>query len=382
MKKLSKLGLLFAALVAVCIVCACAATALAQESAAPLPLPEKVTPTYYSGAVTKITPQENAVDPSIPGDTVAVELKLQNGKTVTAPWSNNPEVSRSFIVKEGDKVVAMCTTVNNQESCDIMERQRTSGLVWLLAVFLAVIWFVTRKQGLRAAGTMILGLGVILFVIIPLILKGWSPLLVTVVGGIAILVPTIYLSHGFNTKSHIALGSILIAVLGIGILSLIFSNVLHLTGFTGEETNYLSQNINLRAVLLSAILLGALGVIDDIAMTQVSIVNELYHSNRNLSSLALFTRAMSVGQDHIASVINTLFLAYASVSLPLLILIAHNELPFFVALQQEPIATEIMRTLVGTIGLVLVVPLTTYIASQAISRYPERFPAEQHHHFH
>lgn len=356
---------------------------LALASSSPVRAQEVPTisePVYYKAKVTRITPTSTEGQ----SDTVAVTLTIaegtRTGNEVVAFWSNDQQRSRSFRITEGQSLIISCATVDTHENCDIMEQQRTKGLISLLILFLVVVWLVTKRNGLKAIGAMLIGLLVILFVIIPLILKGWPPLTITILAGAVILIPSIYLSHGFNTKSHIALIGIGVAVCVIGILSLLFSDALALMGSTGEETNYLNPAINLRAILLSAILLGALGVVDDIAMTQVSIVNELYHSNKKLTTGSLFIRAMEVGKDHVASVVNTLFLAYAGVSLPLLILMQQNDLPFWVAINYEPLATEVMRTVVGTIGLILVVPLTTYIAAQAITRYPEKFPAEAHHH--
>lgn len=339
---------------------------------------------YYKAQVSNIETDHTADEAQ--NDNIIVTLDVRNGdkqgQQVTALWSGDIAQSRGFDVAKGDNLIVSCTTYEGQENCVIVERQRTAALIWLGVLFLAAVWGVTKKQGVKAVIAMGIGLAVILFVIVPLILKGVSPFLVTMVGGLVILVPSIYLSHGFTTKSHIALVSIVLAAVVIAVLSLIFSNAMQLTGYVSEESNYIDAAINLRAILLSGILLGALGVIDDIAVTQVAIVNELHHSNSRLSAFALFKRGIQVGKDHIGSVINTLFLAYAGVSLPLIILTQQNQLPFFVAINQEVVATEIMRTLVGTIGLILVVPLTTYIAAELITRYPHRFPAGEHHHVH
>lgn len=347
-----------------------------------------VLPTFYPVVVTDVTPYNPPLEDGTLGNsdasvvTMRVNGTQDKGKTIEALWSNNDQTTRNFKVKSGDKLIATCTTIENQESCSIVSQQRNTGLVLLLLLFIGATWAVTRTHGLRAILSMVIGLAVILFAIVPLIVRGYPPLIVTLLGGITIIVPTLYISHGYKMKSHIALGSIFTMTIVIGILSLIFSHTLQLMGMGSEEALYLSRDINLQSVLLSAILLGTLGVIDDLALTQISIINELYHSNPQLSAASLYRRAMKIGQDHISSVINTLFLAYAGVSLPLLILIQQSQLPAFVALQQEQIATEIMRTIVGTIGLILVVPLSSYITARVIVRYPHKFPAEAHHHHH
>lgn len=341
---------------------------------------------FYKAEVTKVetvTPENPTEEPD---GTVTVTVKLKNGaykgQTVVTSWNNDTATSRIFQVAEDDNLIVACAMVSNELTCSIVDQQRSSGLLILLGVFLLTIWFVARKHGLMAFLSLIFGLFVIVSAMIPLILNGAPPLLVAILAGLIIIVPSIYLSHGFNAQSHIALASIGVATIIIAVLATVFSALLHLHGSIGEESLYIQENINLKSLLLGAIVLGAFGVIDDIAMTQVSIVNELHHSNKKLSAYALFKRAMQVGRDHIASVINTLFLAYIGVGLPLLVLLRQNDLPLMVAIQQEPLATEIMRTLVGTTGLILVVPLATYLAAQIITRRPELFPEKAHHHIH
>ncbi|HEY1074325.1 MAG TPA: YibE/F family protein [Patescibacteria group bacterium] len=343
---------------------------------------------FYSVKVTNVSPYTPSTELETLESSDAILISMQvtggkdKGKFIDALWSNNDQTTRNFDVHSGDTLIATCTLIDKQENCSIVSQQRSTGLILLVILFCIVTWAVTRIHGLRAILSMIIGLAVILFAIVPLIVKGYSPLMVTILGGIIIIVPSLYISHGYKMKSHIALGSIFAMTVVIGLLSLGFSHLLQLIGTGTEEALYLSRDINLQSVLLSAILLGTLGVIDDLALTQISIINELYHSNPSLSASSLYHRAMKIGQDHISSVINTLFLAYAGVSLPLLILIQQSELPAFVALQQEQIATEIMRTIIGTIGLILVVPLASYITAQLIIRKPEKFPAEAHHHSH
>lgn len=349
----------------------------AQES------PAIVEQKFYHAVVTGVTTENSGEESN--GGTVNVELGLtdkpRRDTKVTALWSNDP-TSRNFLVHKGDRVIVSCTILENEETCDIVSRDRSRALGAIFALFLATIWFISRKQGIKALLAMGLSIVIISAVIIPLILNGWSPFIVSLVGGLLILIPSIYITHGLTYKSHTALLAIGVASIIIVILAAFFTGQLQLMGMGSDESLYLNPSINLSGVLLSSILLGTLGVIDDLAFTQVSIVNELYHSNSKLSGRALFLRAMQVGHDHIASVINTLFLAYVGVALPLLILIQQNDIPIGIAIQQEALATEIMRTLIGTIGLLFVVPLATWLAARFILAHPSRFPALDHHHLH
>jgi uncharacterized membrane protein len=341
---------------------------------------QEVVDTYYTATVEEVTPKP--AEDGTPTDTVEVRLNREGQSSTTAFWSDAQDNPRTFAVKKDDKLIIRCTTIEGTETCEILSQVRLWPLVMLLALFATIIMAITRKQGVRSLAAMVLGGAVIMLVIVPLLLKGVSPLLVTIVGGVAILFPTIYLSHGFEAKSHIALVSIVVMVILIGLVSMGFTDWLNLMGTGSEEAMYLTSELNLRSILISAMILGALGVIDDLAVTQIEIVSELHHSNPKLSVASLIRRALHIGQSHIASVINTLFLAYAGVSLPLLLLIDQVGVPWWVAVQQEQIATEIMRTAVGTIGLILVVPLATYLAALVVHRRPEWFPLKPHHHHH
>lgn len=341
---------------------------------------QEVIDVYYTATVEAVTPKP--AEDGTPTDTVEVRLNREGHSSTTAFWSDAEDNPRTFVVKQGDKLIVRCTTIEGTETCEILSQVRLWPLVSLLALFATIIIVITRKQGVRSLAAMVLGGAVIMLVIVPLLLNGVSPLLVTIIGGVAILFPTIYLSHGFEAKSHIALVSIVVMVILIGLVSMAFTSWLQLMGTGSEEAMYLTSDLNLRSILISAMILGALGVIDDLAVTQIEIVSELHHSNPKLSIASLIGRALHIGQSHIASVINTLFLAYAGVSLPLLLLIRQVGVPWWVAIQQEQIATEIMRTAIGTIGLILVVPLATYLAALVVHRRPEWFPLKPHHHHH
>jgi len=167
------------------------------------------------------------------------------------------------------------------------------------------------------------------------------------------------------------MGGTLIALIITGILANIFVEAAKLTGFASEEAGFLQVAkggaINMKGLLLAGIIIGLLGILDDVTVSQAAIVFQLKEANNRLKFNQLYQRAMRVGQDHIASMINTLILVYAGASLPLLLLFIDSPRPFLEVVNYEIIADEVVRTLVGSIGLILAVPLTTLIASLAVS---------------
>jgi uncharacterized membrane protein len=177
-----------------------------------------------------------------------------------------------------------------------------------------------------------------------------------------------YLSHGINLKSHIAFASILTTLGIVSILSFIVLHLAHMSGAGSEDAIFLlvepSIKVNLQGLLLAGIVLGTLGILDDICIAQVAVIKELIHAKPHITFSELLSRGLTVGKDHIASLVNTLILAYAGASLPLFLLFTlYNTQPWWVVLNSEMIAEEIVRTLTGSIGLVLAVPLTTILAS-------------------
>jgi len=184
---------------------------------------------------------------------------------------------------------------------------------------------------------------------------------------LAIIPATFFLSHGFNKKTWIAIGGTLIALIITGVLADIFVEGAKLTGFASEEAGFLQAHklglINIKGLLLAGIIIGVLGVLDDITVSQSAIVQQLKEANSKLKAGELYKKAMSVGKDHIASMVNTLILVYTGAALPLLLLFIDNPHPFSDIINYEIIADEVVRTLVGSIGLMLAVPITTFIAA-------------------
>jgi uncharacterized membrane protein len=199
-----------------------------------------------------------------------------------------------------------------------------------------------------------------------MILSGTSPVTASIFGSSIIMTISIFLSHGFNRKTAIALVGTLISLAVTGILAAIYTKASQLTGFSTDEATFLVQltdkPLNMQGILLASFIIGGIGILDDITVSQVSTILEIFKANPVFNWRELFTRSMKVGRDHIASMVNTLVLAYTGSALPLVMLFIATGAGFFEIINSEIVAEEIVRTLVGSIGLVLAVPITSFIA--------------------
>lgn len=205
--------------------------------------------------------------------------------------------------------------------------------------------------------------------VVPRILAGEHPLGVTLAGAVMIALTSIYLAHGANRRTTVALAGLLVTLAAAAGLAILFVSLARLSGAGSEEAVLLQvghlAGVNLRGLLLGGILLGALGVLDDITTAQAAAVEEISRANPSLGPTDLYRRGLSVGREHITALVNTLVLAYAGASLPLFLLFTINpDQPLWVTLNTEFVAEEIVRTLVGSIALVLAVPVTTLLAAR------------------
>jgi uncharacterized membrane protein len=261
----------------------------------------------------------------------------------------------------------------------VSDFQRGRPMLLLAAVFAGAVIAFGRWQGARA----LLGLGLTFLLLIgfvvPAILDGSSPVPVALVGALVVMIVTLYLSHGFSRKTTAAVVGTTLALLLTGALAAVFVAAANLTGFTSEEArlaNLQVGGLSLRGLLLAGIIIGGLGVLDDVTMSQSSTVFELHRADRRAGFGQLLTGALNVGRDHIAATVNTLFLAYAGASLPLLILFVTGADSIGTIVTAEIVAVEVVRTLVGSIGLIAAVPLTTALAAAVVLGEPEASAAE------
>ncbi len=254
----------------------------------------------------------------------------------------------------------------------ISDYVRRRSLFILFAIFIVLTIFSARWQGVSSLLGMAFSFFVIFILVLPRILSGDDPVWAAMVGSFFIVPITFYLAHGVNKKTTTAILSTFISLLVVGFLARIFIDLSRLSGFASEEVGFLKlgarETINVRGLLLAGIIIGALGVLDDVTISQAAVVDQLSKTKEKMGAKELYRRAMAVGRDHIASMVNTLVLAYTGAALPLLLLFVNNPHPFGEVINYEIVAEEIIRTLVGSIGLVLAVPLTTLLAIELQGR--------------
>jgi uncharacterized membrane protein len=272
---------------------------------------------------------------------------------------------------EGDVVFLSMTTFDDGTvDYQYADRDRGAVLIVLMVVFAAAVIGLGRMRGVAALIGLMISIAILLWFILPAIINGEDAVLVALIGGGAIALVSLYLAHGYNPLTHVAaLGAFSALVLTTALSWL----VLAVAGFSGvatEEAFFLLAlpDLDLNGLLLAGIVLGAIGALDDVTVTQASAVWEVHGANPSLDAGELYASGLRVGRDHIVSTVNTLLLAYAGASLPLLILFTLAGQSFGFVASSEIVAVEIVRTLVGSIGLVAAVPVTTWLSSRVVKR--------------
>lgn len=297
------------------------------------------------------------------------ELK---GQRIIYNGISNLDVIASNVYQVGDRVLlARSQDAEGNNIFYVTDFVRNNSLFWLLVVFVISVLIVGGKMGIRALISLTVSFFLIMKVLVPLVFAGYDPLTVGFLISFLVLIVLVYLTEGWNRKSHISILAIGASLLFTAILAYIFCDWSHLSGASQEEVTFLinasKQAINFHNLLLAAIIIGTLGVLDDIVIAQVEAVKQIREANANLSKAKIFAMATQIGRSHLGAVINTLFLAYVGASLPLILLFNLNQEPFVTFAQvinNEEIATEIVRTLVGVIGLCFSMPISTLIAVQ------------------
>jgi len=292
------------------------------------------------------------------------------GQQVTVQYGGMGPRLRDVQFRPGERALVMVSKnpLTGEMTFAVADHVRLWPLGALAAVFALATVLVGKWQGLRALVGLLLSLALIAGFIMPQILAGRDPMPVSLIGTALLMAVTLYMIQGWNPAGHSALLGML-GSLGItALLAIFWTSVAHLTGFGSEETLYLQATgvtLDMHGLLLAGIVIGAAGVLDDVVLAQAVTAFELAEVDPTLGFRELYRRSMKVGNAHLASMVNTLILAYASVALPLLILFNLYPEPWYLTLNREFIAEEIVRTLVGSLGLLLAVPLTTVIATWA-----------------
>ena len=253
----------------------------------------------------------------------------------------------------------------------LQDRDRKAMLFWLALAFALTVVVLGGLRGIGALGGLAATLAVLGVFVLPAILDGQSPVWVAVAGAAAIAFLALFVAHGFTAMTAVALLGTLGSLALTAALAWIFMELAQITGLTTEEAalvNFGAAQIDIRGLILAGVVLGGLGAIDDMTVTQASAVWELRAASPAMSDKLLFRAGMRIGRDHVASTVNTLALAYAGASMPLLVLFVLSEQSLGTVANSEVVATEIVRTLVGSMGLVAAVPLTTWLAAKCVPR--------------
>ncbi|MFC9957348.1 YibE/F family protein [Streptomyces nigra] len=310
--------------------------------------------------------------------TIRVDTGKDKGRTFTEVVQ--PDQSRQL--SEGQEVVvAYEPSAPKDLQYAVTDVNRRVPLSVLAGIFAVAVVLVGRLRGVMALVSLAISFLLLNFFILPAILQGSNPLVVAVVGASAIMLIALYLCHGPSARTSVAVLGTLISLLLIGVLGSVFIDWAALTGNTDDNTGLihgLYPSIDMSGLLLAGIIIGSLGVLDDVTVTQTSAVWELHEANPTMGWRGLYRAGIRIGRDHIASVVNTLVLAYAGAALPLLLLFSIAQSGVGTVANSELVAEEIVRTLVGSIGLVASVPVTTALAALVVSAdrpEPGRAPA-------
>jgi uncharacterized membrane protein len=338
-----------------------------------------------------------------------IDVQNEHTKTIVGTDTQAPIQTLTAQVLSGDQVGKIVTfendytqlakgdqfyirhqsnSVEGTEYWVVSDPYRLDVLGVLAGLFLVLLFVFGGIQGVRGLASLIGSVVLILYVLLPGILAGYSPVLVSVgVAGLIIVLGS-YVTHGFTKTTSAAVVGMLVTVVCVGIATYWAIHAGRLSGYSGDEQVYLNFDtkggINMVGLLFGGVMIGLLGVLYDIAIGQAVAVEELYRAGTHLSRRDIYKRSIRIGREHIGALVNTLAIAYVGVALPLLLLIQHSstaKLP--VMINSELFATEIIRVLVGGIGIILAVPITTYIATYLVrpTRISER-EGVQHSHRH
>ncbi|MFD8641469.1 YibE/F family protein [Streptomyces zaomyceticus] len=320
-------------------------------------------------------------DTSTPQGREAVAAQQGDCAKATVEVTSGPEKGRRFTeivqpdaprqLHEGQGVVvAYAPDAPRDLQYSVTDVNRKVPIAVLAGIFALVVVVVGRMRGVMALIALAVSFLILTFFILPAILQGSNPLVVAVVGSSAIMLVALYMCHGLSARTSVAVLGTLISLLLIGLLGSLFIGWASLSGNTDDNTGLihgLYPSIDMSGLLLAGIIIGSLGVLDDVTVTQTSAVWELRQADPGMGPRALYRAAIRIGRDHIASVVNTLVLAYAGAALPLLLLFTIAQSSMGTVANSELVAEEIVRTLVGSIGLVASVPVTTALAALVVS---------------
>lgn len=307
---------------------------------------------------------------------IEIDEGALKGSTVDVENGGLLTITEDQKVKTGESIVlSKTTTPDGNTTYDLYDKFRLYQLIALLTLFIFIIVFIAGKKGVGSLLGLAISLLVILFFIVPQILSGKDPLVISIFGSVIILFLTSFLAHGFHKQTVIAVSSTLIALLFTALISYLFVVFAKLSGLGSEEAYSLQVGqtsvINLRGLFLGGIIIGTLGALNDITTTQAAAVFELHRTDSKLSMEKLYDKGFAIGREHVVSLVNTLILAYAgsAFAIFLFFILNPNKEPYWVIINSEIVSDEIVRTIGGSIGLILSVPIITILAAWYVKSY-------------
>lgn len=284
-------------------------------------------------------------------------IKLAKGDKVILYVEENPSIAES---PDGSPLI------------HIDDYARDTPLLWLAIIFAGMLVLVGGRKGLKSLISLVLTMLIIFFILFPLTLKGFSPLLVSIVISGVVSLMVFRIVGGKTKKALSAAIGTLIGVSIAGALAMIVGIIIHLNGVSSEEAKMLLYSLNIKinfqGLLFSGILIGSLGAIMDVGMSIASAIDEVRKVHPEANFTSLFNAGMNVGRDVMGTMSNTLILAYAGASLPLLLLFMAGNIPFIKIVNMEIVSEEIVRALAGSIGLILCIPITAFVSAAMYTR--------------
>jgi uncharacterized membrane protein len=367
-----------------------AAPARAQDTATSTPDGLNDVITYVKAQVTQVLSQTTK---QIPGTDTSSPYQTIKAKLLDGPDAGQViQVDNDYLMMNAGDVFYFRHTVNTSEGVDfyaVSDPYRLPVLEFFIGLFLLCLFIVGGKQGLRGLLALIASIFFIGYLLLPGILQGYSPILVSMGVSSLIIILGSYITHGFNRATTAAVAGMISTIIVTGLLAFAAIHSAHLSGFTTEESTYLNFNtrgsIDFVGLLLGSMMIGLLGVLYDAAISQAVAVEELFamstKESEGADSKHVFARAMRIGREHIGALVNTLAITYVGVSLPLMLLFVQSDLNPLLTINQEVFATEILRMMIGSIGIILAVPITTAIAVYMLrGKVPEHTIHSGHHH--
>lgn len=349
---------------------------------------QSATPTaqvYTRGKVMEIVEEHKTADsPMDEADQVVLVEVLKGadvGQVVTITYTFSATNYDHLKLTKGDRVVLAKVSDARGDNYYILDNYRLSTILLYALLFALAAVIFGRMRGAGSLLGLAASLAILMLFVVPRIIAGDNPLFISFIGSCAIAIVSLLLAHGFNRRAYVALAATLMALVAAFGLAILAGSFAHLSGMGTEEAIYLQlsylPDLNLRGLLLGGIVIGALGVLDDVTTAQVAAVEEIGLANASLGVGELYKRGISVGREHIAALVNTLVLAYAGASFPLFMLFAlPDHPPLWVILNNENIVEEILRALVGGTALMLAVPISTAFAAAVFGSLPK--PEQSH----